>query len=73
MKDGDIVYVIPYGVPDNPEAKEEAIRTDNCVRTRIHGSRLPPFHPSGMRIHFFENGDVIWEDWDGRDEEEESI
>ena len=70
MNIGDIVYVIPYGVSDTPEAKEEAMRTGNCIRTCVHGSRLPPYHPLGMRIHFAENGDVTWEHWDGKEKEE---
>ena len=69
---GEVVYVIPYSVADTPEARQEAIRTGNCIRTRIHGSRLPPYRPSGMRIHFHENGEVTWEPWDGTKQEEET-
>ena len=61
----DKVVVIPYNVPDNLEAREEAIRTGNCIQTQFHGSCLPPYFPSGMRIHFHDNDDVTWEHWDG--------
>lgn len=65
---GDVIYVIPYGVPDNPEAKAEAIRTGNCIRTRIHGMRSDPFLPLGIKMEFHKNGTVTWEHWDGRQE-----
>jgi len=68
---GEEVYVIPYGVADNPEAKEEAIRIGNCIHTRVHGRRPDPFLPLGMKIRFHENGDVSWKHWDGSEEEEE--
>lgn len=64
------IVVIPYGVPDTPEAKVEAVRTGNCIHTRIHGRRPDPFLPLGMQIHFHENGDVSWRHWDGKEEKE---
>ena len=72
MKDAEAIYVIPYSVPDNPEAKAEAIRTGNCIRTQVHGSRLPPYQPLGMRIQFSENDDTTWEHWVGSTMENEA-
>ena len=56
------VCVIPYSVPDNAEAHQEAMRTGNFIRAHFHGSRLPPYHPLGMQLLFSENGDVSWID-----------
>lgn len=65
------MIVFPYSVPDNPEAKAEAVRTGNCIHTRVHGRRPDPFLPLGIKIHFHENGDVSWRYWDGREEKKE--
>ena len=65
---GDEVCVVPYNVPDDPEAIQEALRTGNFVRARVHGLR-PKFPSLGMRITVSEDGDMSWEDWDGQEKE----
>jgi len=63
------IYVIPYSVPDTPEARQEGVRTGNCIITHAHGSGLPLYRPLGMRMYTDEKGNWVWEDWDGRADE----